>query len=176
MHFGSDALARILREPLIGAVAARLAQVDRIRIFRSTLIYKPPRPDEVTNLVPWHFDKHYWATSSSDRMLTAFIPFHDCGVEMGTITMVDGSHLWKEIGSDDSTVRHFANRDRSRLERLLEQNAAYNNATVVKVPMVIPKGRRNSEPTPVPSASGKPPSNAAMVVIMMGRKRRRQAS
>jgi len=140
VHYESDPLARILRKPLIGAVAARLAQADRIRIFQSTLIYKPPRPDELTNLVPWHFDKHYWATSSSDRMLTAFIPFHDCGVEMGTITMVDGSHLWKEVGGDDTTVRHFANRDRSQLERLLEENAAYNNATVVKVPMVIPKG------------------------------------
>jgi len=140
VHYENDALARILRKPLIGAVAARLAQADRVRIFQSTLIYKPPRPDEVTNLVPWHFDKHYWATSTSDRMLTAFIPFHDCGEEMGTITMVDGSHLWKETGNDDTTVRHFADRDRSQLERLLEENAAFNNATVVKVPMVIPKG------------------------------------
>jgi Phytanoyl-CoA dioxygenase (PhyH) len=140
VHYESDPLARILRKPLIGAVAARLAQADRIRIFQSTLIYKPPRPDELTNVVPWHFDKHYWATSTSDRMLTAFIPFHDCGEEMGTITMVDGSHLWKEIGGDDTTVRHFADRDRNRLERLLDENAAYNNATVVKVPMVIPKG------------------------------------
>ena len=29
----------------------------------------------------------------------------------------------------------------------------------------------NSEPSPVPNASGSPPSSAAMVVIMMGRKR-----
>ena len=35
--------------------------------------------------------------------------------------------------------------------------------------------RRSSEPVPVPSASGTPPSRAAMVVIMMGRKRSRQA-
>ena len=39
--------------------------------------------------------------------------------------------------------------------------------------IVIPSGRRNSEPTPVPSASGSAPSNAAMVVIMMGRKAQR---
>jgi len=140
VHYESDALAKILRKPLIGAVAARLAQADRIRIFQSTLILKPPRPDEVTNLVPWHFDKHYWASSSSERMLTAFIPFHDCGEDMGTITMVDGSHLWKETGGDDSTVRHFADRDRTQLEQLLVENAAYNNSTVTKVPMLIPKG------------------------------------
>jgi hypothetical protein len=140
VHYEHDALAKILRKPLVGAVAARLAEVDRIRVFQSTLILKPARPDEVTNLVPWHFDKHYWATSTSERMLTAFIPFHDCGPEMGTITMVDGSHLWKEVGSDDSTVRHFAHRDRSELEQLLTENAAYNGATVTKVPVAIPKG------------------------------------
>ena len=140
VHYEHDGLARILRKPLIGAVAARLAEVDRIRVFQSTLIYKPPRPEEVTNLVPWHFDKHYWSASTSDRMLTAFIPFHDCGEEMGTITMIDGSHRWREIGHDDSMTRHFAERESSDLERVLAENAAYNNAGVVKVPMIIPKG------------------------------------
>ena len=42
--------------------------------------------------------------------------------------------------------------------------------------IVIPKGRCNSDPVPLPSASGNPPSKAAIVVIMMGRKRRMQAS
>jgi len=37
------------------------------------------------------------------------------------------------------------------------------------------EGRRSSEPVPEPKASGTPPSSAAMVVIMMGRKRSRQA-
>ena len=41
--------------------------------------------------------------------------------------------------------------------------------------MVMPSGRRSSAPVPVPSASGTPPSSAAMVVIMIGRKRSRQA-
>ena len=41
--------------------------------------------------------------------------------------------------------------------------------------MAMPSGRRSSEPVPVPSASGRPPSSAAMVVIMMGRKRSRHA-
>ena len=41
--------------------------------------------------------------------------------------------------------------------------------------IVIPSGRRSSDPVPVPRASGKPPSSAAIVVIMIGRKRSRQA-
>jgi Phytanoyl-CoA dioxygenase (PhyH) len=140
IHYESSAIARILRKPLIGAVAARLAAADEIRVFQSTLIYKPPIAGEPSNIVPWHFDKHYWQSSTSDRMLTAFVPFHDCGEEMGTITMVDGSHLWKEIGTDDSTTKHFVERDNSDLERLLADNAEFNNAEVRKVSMIIPKG------------------------------------
>jgi hypothetical protein len=140
VHYESDPIGRILRKPLIAAVAARLAEAAEIRLFQSTLIYKPPIAEEPSNVVPWHFDKHYWATSTSERMLTAFIPFHDCDEELGTITMVDGSHRWKEIGRDDSATRHFAERDKSDLERMLAENAACNGAEVCKVPMLIPKG------------------------------------
>jgi ectoine hydroxylase-related dioxygenase (phytanoyl-CoA dioxygenase family) len=140
VHYEHDELARLLRKPLIGAVAAVLARAEEIRVFQSTLIYKPPIGAEPTNIVPWHFDKHYWSPSSSDNMLTAFIPFHDCDEEMGTITMIDGSHRWREIGRDDSMTRHFAERENGDLERVLAENAAYNNAEVVKVPMIIPRG------------------------------------
>jgi ectoine hydroxylase-related dioxygenase (phytanoyl-CoA dioxygenase family) len=37
-------------------------------------------------------------------------------------------------------TRHFAERQGSELERVLAENAAYNKAEVVKVPMIIPKG------------------------------------
>src|SRR5438445_151389 len=40
---------------------------------------------------------------------------------------------------------------------------------------VMPSGRRSSEPVPVPSASGKAPSSAAIVVIKIGRNRCRHA-
>ncbi|WUH92900.1 phytanoyl-CoA dioxygenase family protein [Streptomyces sp. NBC_00433] len=140
VHVESDPLARILRKPLIGAVAARLAGAAEIRVFQSTLILKPAVDGEPSNIVPWHFDKHYWSTSTSERMLTAFIPFHDCGEEMGTLTVVDGSHHWKETGRDDSMTRHFAERDKADLERVLAENAAYNGAEIRKVPLVIPKG------------------------------------
>lgn len=143
VHYESDAIAKILRKPLLGAVAAKLAQVPEIRIFQATMIYKPPVAAEPTNVVPWHFDKHYWASCTSDRMLTGFLPFHDCTPEMGTITMIDGSHRWREIGNDDSTVRHFAERDKAQLDAMLAENAAYNGVEVVQVPITIPKGHIN---------------------------------
>jgi ectoine hydroxylase-related dioxygenase (phytanoyl-CoA dioxygenase family) len=142
IHYESDEIAQILRKPLIGAVAARLAEAAQIRVFQSTLIYKPPLRGEATNLVPWHMDRHYWQTCTSERMLTAFIPFHDCDVEMGTITMIDGSHAWKEIPGDDST-RHFAQRDRGELEMLLRETATFNSAEVNAIPVVIPRGHLN---------------------------------
>jgi hypothetical protein len=140
VHYEHDGLARLLRKPLVGAVAAALARADEIRVFQSTLIYKPPIAGEPSNVVPWHFDKHYWSTSTSENMLTAFSPFPDCGEEMGTITMIDGSHRWREIGSDDTMTRHFADRDNDDLDRVLASNAAYNSADVVRVPMIIQKG------------------------------------
>jgi hypothetical protein len=140
IHYEDDTIGAILRKPLLGAVAARLAEADAIRIFQSTLIYKPPRPQEISNIVPWHFDKHYWATSTSEKMLTAFIPLHDCGERQGTITMIDGSHLWKETGGGDSTSRHFAERDNADLDEMLRENAEFNNSEVRRVPMLIPKG------------------------------------
>jgi ectoine hydroxylase-related dioxygenase (phytanoyl-CoA dioxygenase family) len=94
-------------------------------------------------------------------MLTAFIPFHDCAEEMGTITMIDGSHRWREIGRDDSVTRHFAQRSAADMERLLEENAATNQAEVVKVPMVIPKGHMSFHHCRIyhgsgPNRSGRP--------------------
>jgi Phytanoyl-CoA dioxygenase (PhyH) len=140
VHYESDAIASVLLKPLIGAVAARLARVGLIRVFQSTLIYKPPNPDEPSNIVPWHFDKHYWASSTSEDMLTAFVPFHDCDEELGTIVMVDGSNTWQEVGFEDSANKHFAKRDSGRLEELLAHNATHNNAEINRIPMVIPKG------------------------------------
>lgn len=140
VHYESDQIAAILRKPLIGAVAARLAGTSEIRVFQATMIYKPPRPDEPTNVVPWHFDRHYWQTCTSDRMLTAFIPFHDLDELNSPLTMVDGSHQWKEVGNNDSTTRHFAERDRAKLDQMLVENAEFNNTQVVRCPMLIPKG------------------------------------
>ena len=41
--------------------------------------------------------------------------------------------------------------------------------------MVMPSGMRSSEPVPLSTASGSAPNSAASVVIMIGRKRSRQA-
>jgi ectoine hydroxylase-related dioxygenase (phytanoyl-CoA dioxygenase family) len=65
---------------------------------------------------------------------------HDCDESMGTITMVDGSHRWDEVGADDAGTLHFNARDADHLEQLLRHNAAHNGSEVRLVPMRIPKG------------------------------------
>jgi hypothetical protein len=140
VHYESETVGRILRKPLVGAVAAALARASEIRLFQATLIYKPPNPHEASNLVPWHMDRHYWQTCTSDRMLTAFVPFHDCDVRMGTITMIDGSSRWRELDEGDDSTRHFAERDRSELEQILRDTARLNGHEIRKVPVEIPRG------------------------------------
>ncbi|QUQ65331.1 phytanoyl-CoA dioxygenase family protein [Kutzneria sp. CA-103260] len=137
IHYTSDLFLRLLSKPVVGAVAAALARTDTIRIFQATLLFKPAMPDEPTNIVSWHFDKYYWSTCSSDNMLTAFIPLHDCDERFGTLTMIDGSHRWAH--------RHGAVRPRTEpsdlaREGLLELDAAANGVVPERVPVHIPKG------------------------------------
>ena len=149
VHYESDAIAKILRKPLIGAVAARLAQAEEIRIFQSTMIYKPPIAGEPTNVVPWHFDKHYWASCTSEQMLTAFIPFHDCGPEMGTITMVDGSHRWQEIGTRRQPRSGTSpSGTRPSWTQMLAENAALQRRRGDQGPDEHPQGAHELPPLP----------------------------
>lgn len=87
----STAIGRVVLAPKVGRVASSLAGSTEIRLFNSELIYKPPGPT-----VGWHVDKAYWPTCTSTNMLTAWIPLHDCPVEMGPLSVIGGSHLWPE--------------------------------------------------------------------------------
>jgi ectoine hydroxylase-related dioxygenase (phytanoyl-CoA dioxygenase family) len=129
--YESDVLRRIFCKPLIAAVAARLIGTPVVRLWSSTLIYKPPRPDENTNIVPWHTDRHHWQTCTSDELVTAFVPLHDCEEEHGTLTVLDGSHRWRELPprpGDDPTA-HFAERSAEVLRSTVEEIAAHNGET-----------------------------------------------
>jgi ectoine hydroxylase-related dioxygenase (phytanoyl-CoA dioxygenase family) len=141
VFYESTVMANILAKPVLGAIAARLSGTDQLRLFNSALMYKPTNLKGDATVVPWHFDRHYWKTCTSNEMLTAFLPLHDCDEEMGTIVMVDGSHTWKEVGDNDTTTKHFLHRDKNELEQMLERNAHVNNAVVRKVPMRFKKGQ-----------------------------------
>jgi hypothetical protein len=119
--------SRVLREiglaPVIGAIAGRLARTDEIRLFSSSLIHKPSLVSGDAAKVGWHVDRAYWQTCTSEKMLTAWIPLHDCDAEMGTITMIDRSHRWPSSPAVDAlrAGTTFISDDGAAVERRLEE-------------------------------------------------------
>lgn len=102
-----DELARLVRHALLAATVARLAGVERIRLWHDQLLYKPSDPAaESAPVVGWHTDRQYWRTCSSAHMLTDWVPFHDVDLVEGPISFVDGSHLW-----DEDVVLDFFDQD-----------------------------------------------------------------
>lgn len=95
--FHSLGLRALARLPIISAIAAALIGAKEIRYWKDQLIYKPPAREAPENegVIGFHQDKRYWATCRSDRMITAWIPFHDCSTHNGCLTVIKGSHRWR---------------------------------------------------------------------------------
>jgi len=126
-------IRNLVEQPIISAIAARLAGTDTIRLWESELISKSPVKAAPTAKVGWHTDRAYWMTCTSVDMLTAWIPLHDCPIEMGPLMVADGSHRWAEI----EELREFQNSDLDSVEtRIL---ASHDN--IEKVSMALAKGQ-----------------------------------
>lgn len=109
----NHAIQALVTEPVIGAIAARLTGSETIRLWDDQLVWKAPTRDETGPVIGWHTDRAYWMTCTSDDMLTAWIPFHDCPEEMGPVIYVEGSHRWP----DTESMRTFNAQDLEGLER-----------------------------------------------------------
>lgn len=130
----NDTVRELVMNPVIGAIAARLARSPAVRLFDDQLVYKPPSDSSAKDtVVGWHTDGSYWSTCTSDRMLTAWIPLHDTSVENGTLHVVAGSHLWPE--SDH--VRGFNDPD---LESLTDRIGRQVSKDLIH-PILLKKGQ-----------------------------------
>jgi ectoine hydroxylase-related dioxygenase (phytanoyl-CoA dioxygenase family) len=129
----SRQLRKFALQPVIGAIAARLARTKLIRLLDDQLIYKPPTGIKGKSVVGWHADKAYWSNSSSNSLLTAWIPFHDCDEAIGPLAVLDGSHKWP--GSQD--MRLFRDQNLEEIEQRLSQEGRKVN----KVAMTLKKGQ-----------------------------------
>jgi hypothetical protein len=99
--------------PTIGAIASRLAGTDTIRLWDDQLVWKDPaRTDDNDAVIGWHTDRAYWMTCTSEEMLTAWIPLHDCPEDMGPLLVIDGSHRWAGV----DTMRKFKSKELSDLD------------------------------------------------------------
>ncbi|MEO8099660.1 MAG: phytanoyl-CoA dioxygenase family protein [Acidobacteriota bacterium] len=101
--------------PVIGAVAGALTGSRAIRLFDDQMVYKPGGQQE--SVVGWHVDGDYWGTCSSQNMLTAWIPLHDCPEELGPLVVLDGSHRWSHL--IERSKLSFHKRDMQALARLV---------------------------------------------------------
>jgi len=117
--------------PVLGAIAARLTGSSTIRYFADTLVDKPGTLSESESVVGWHTDRAYWGTCTSDSMLTMWIPFQDCTVEMGPLVYIDGSHTWS--GTED--MRTFRCKDLSGLEKRFP-----DRFPLTQIPMTLRRG------------------------------------
>jgi ectoine hydroxylase-related dioxygenase (phytanoyl-CoA dioxygenase family) len=128
-------LKQLALQPILGAIAARLARTSEIRILDDQLVYKPPAQvgQKIISAVGWHSDRAYWSTCSSEKLLTAWIPFHDCDEARGPLVVLDKSHRWSGLQS----MRHFNNPDLEGLTERLQTEGKL----VVKVPMTLKKGQ-----------------------------------
>lgn len=123
----------LVEQPIIGAIAARLAGTRTIRLWESELISKSPPKAASSAPVGWHTDRAYWMTCTSLDMLTAWIPFTDCPIEMGPLMVADGSHKWAGI----EELREFQNRDLAGVEDRIKEG----HERIDKVSMALERGQ-----------------------------------
>ena len=128
----TDGVRELALQPLIGAIAARLARTREIRLFDDQAVHKPAGA-KASSAVGWHTDHSYWSTCTSERMLTAWIPLQDSDEHTGTLCVADGSHRWPE----SEHVRGFNDPDLGSLGRWLGRPVPEGAV----VPLVVRKGQ-----------------------------------
>lgn len=130
--FQLDAFEAIVKYPLLGAVAAKLFG-EPVRLWTDQLLYKPQDDAKATANIGWHTDRQYWKCCTSKDMFTAWIPFRDCNVKEGTLTVIDASHRWP----DNTDGLDFRAQDFN----VLEERFNTGNYPVVKVPIELQRGQ-----------------------------------
>jgi hypothetical protein len=127
-------LMQLARYPLIGAIAAKLTRSPAIRLLDDQLIYKPSATNNAADTITgWHADRAYWGTCSSDKLTTAWIPFHDVALNRGPLVVMGGSHRW--AGLQD--IRYFNQKNLTDLETKFRQEGK----DIRVVPMTLKKGQ-----------------------------------
>lgn len=101
--------------PIIGAIASRLTRDPVTRLWADALLMKPGATEEQQGpVVGWHTDRAYWMTCTSDKMLTAWVPFQDTPEEMGPVIYIDGSHKWADTEAEFRTFKEQSFREREQ--------------------------------------------------------------
>lgn len=86
-------------------VAARLLDVDGVRLYHDQALYKEPGG----GFTPWHQDQVYWPLDT-DRTVTMWMPLVDVPAEIGGMVFADGTHTMGNLSEEvigDASQRFF---------------------------------------------------------------------
>jgi ectoine hydroxylase-related dioxygenase (phytanoyl-CoA dioxygenase family) len=72
----------------LGQIAAQLMQVEGSRLYHDQALYK----EGGGGITPWHVDQFYWPLTT-DKTVTAWIPFQSIDYDMGPLEFSAGSHV-----------------------------------------------------------------------------------
>ncbi|NDJ61652.1 MAG: phytanoyl-CoA dioxygenase family protein [Chloroflexi bacterium] len=117
-YWSDSVLAKLVLNPTIGAIAAKLAGVAGIRLWHDQLLHKPPQTDTDAGAVGWHQDWFYWQCAQPANMLTAWVALVDVDERNGCMEVVPGSHKWGL--QDDSD---FFAQDLAALQQSIEKSS-----------------------------------------------------
>ncbi|MGB7251810.1 MAG: phytanoyl-CoA dioxygenase family protein [Phormidesmis sp.] len=126
-------LRQLALQPVVGAIASRLARSKSVRLFEDTLVYKAPRTNNVEGVVGWHTDYSYSSNCTSKKMLSAWIPFYDIEPNKAPLVMIDGSHKW----SGNEHLRCFNHKNL----KAIESKFAQAGREIKQVPLLMKKGQ-----------------------------------
>lgn len=90
----SDAVRPLVFSSRLAGIAARLMEVEGVRLYHDQALYK----EAGGGYTPWHADQYYWPLAS-DKCITAWIPLQETPLEMGALEYSAGSHRL-DVGRD----------------------------------------------------------------------------
>lgn len=124
-HWSNNTLRDLATNETIGAIAARLAKTDEIRLWHDQLLYKPGQGANARagGNVGWHQDRNYWQCAT-DNLLTAWVAFDDVTLDNGCMQAVPGSHKWGLIDGN------FFEQDLEEFKKTVEAQTGHKFETV----------------------------------------------
>lgn len=131
IHLANTDILKLLTYYKIGPLAAQLTGASKINIWGSQLYYKP-KGSGVGGVVGYHRDSEHIKFLGT-KVLTVWIPLNDVNFHSGSISYVQGSHLWKnEFINSGAQIQDL---DSQKKAMILEQSLEHpeNNWTEVTV-------------------------------------------
>ena len=129
----NEVLKKFALQPIIGAIAAKLTRSKNIRLFEDQLVYKAPYGNDRQGVVGWHTDRAYCSNCTSEKLLAAWIPFHDCDINRAPLVVIDGSNKW----SGNDHLRCFNQPNLHETAKKFTQEGRQ----IIEVPMILQKGQ-----------------------------------